>query len=204
MRSVDALLPYAQNARTHSAEQVAQLVASIKEFGWTNPLLIDEHNQLIAGHGRLLAAKQMNDELVPCIVVDNLTDLQRRALIIADNKLALNSGWDFEMLRLEISELKNAEANLNVLGFSESELSNLLLGSNDANAEWRGMPEFDQQDKMAYRTIKVHFKDQDAVNRFAKIVRQKITEETRYIWYPQAEIEKVAHKRVTDVKEANA
>ena len=120
------LIPYALNSRTHSDEQVAQLAASIREFGFTNPILIDEGNNLIAGHGRLLAARKLKMDRVPAIVVSDLDDRKRRALVIADNKLALNAGWDEEALRVELEDLAGDFGEL--MGFSEDELVDLLKG----------------------------------------------------------------------------
>ena len=122
--SVEDLIPYALNSRTHSDAQVAQLAASIREFGFTNPILIDEQNNLIAGHGRLLAARKAQMESVPAVVVTGLDDRRRRALVIADNKLALNAGWDEEALRVELEDLAGDFGEL--MGFSEDELVELL------------------------------------------------------------------------------
>lgn len=122
--AVADLIPYALNSRTHSDEQVAQLAASIREFGFTNPVLVDEQNNLIAGHGRLLAARKLKLEQVPAVVVTGLDDRRRRALVIADNKLALNSGWDEEALRVELEDLAGDFGAL--MGFSEDELVALL------------------------------------------------------------------------------
>ena len=122
--SVEDLIPYALNSRTHSDAQVAQLAASIREFGFTNPVLIDEKNNLIAGHGRLLAARKAQMESVPAVVVTGLDDRRRRALVIADNKLALNAGWDEEALRVELEDLSADFGEL--MGFSEDELVALL------------------------------------------------------------------------------
>jgi DNA modification methylase len=118
------LIPYALNSRTHSDEQVAQLAASIREFGFTNPVLIDEQANLIAGHGRLLAARKLKMEQVPAVVVTGLDDRRRRALVIADNKLALNAGWDEEALRVELEDLVTDFGEL--MGFSQDELIDLL------------------------------------------------------------------------------
>lgn len=104
-RKVDDLIPFARNARTHSEDQVAEIAASIKEYGWTNPILTDGENGIIAGHGRLLAARKLGLEEVPTIDIVGLTDVQKRALIIADNKLALNAGWDLDLLKVELSDL---------------------------------------------------------------------------------------------------
>ena len=124
--TVDDLIPYALNSRTHSDEQVAQLAASIREFGFTNPVLIDEDNNLIAGHGRLLAARKLKMDWVPAIIVDGMDERKRRALVIADNKLALNAGWDEDALRVELEDLAGDFGDL--MGFSEDELV-ALLGS---------------------------------------------------------------------------
>ena len=123
---VEKLIPYARNARTHSAEQVAQIAASIAEFGFVNPVLIGPDNVIIAGHARLLAARKLGMTEVPVIVLDHLTETQRRALVIADNRLALNAGWDEEMLRVELEALREDDFNLEVLGFDDGELEALL------------------------------------------------------------------------------
>lgn len=124
---VEKLIPYARNARTHSEEQVAQIAASIREFGFTNPVLIDENDGIIAGHGRVMAARKLGMDTVPCIRLSHLTEAQRRAYIIADNKLALNAGWDEKLLALEIEELKAMDFDIDLLGFAEDELTELLL-----------------------------------------------------------------------------
>lgn len=125
MRKVSDLIPYARNSRTHSDEQVAQIAASIREFGWTNPVLIDGENGIIAGHGRVLAARKLGFTEAPCIELSGLTDAQKRAYIIADNKLALNAGWDDEMLRVEFSELGELGYDLALTGFSDDEIAAL-------------------------------------------------------------------------------
>ncbi len=119
------LIPYARNSRTHNEEQIAQIMASIKEFGFTNPILIGGDNVIIAGHGRLLAAQRLGLKEVPIIRLPDLTETQRKALVIADNKIAMNAGWDEEMLALEMKELEENDFNLDILGFSEDELKEL-------------------------------------------------------------------------------
>ena len=116
------LIPYARNSRTHDDAQVAQIAASIKEFGWTNPILLDGSNGIIAGHGRVLAAQKLGETEVPTIELSHMDENQKRAYIIADNKLALNAGWDNEMLALEIADLKDAGYDLGLTGFSADEL----------------------------------------------------------------------------------
>jgi DNA modification methylase len=123
---VDRLLPYVRNARTHSDEQVAQIAASIAEFGWTNPILAGADGIVIAGHARLLAARKLGMTEVPVIVLDHLTETQRRALVISDNQLALNAGWDEEMLRVELDALREEEFDLDLLGFSQEEMEGFL------------------------------------------------------------------------------
>ena len=122
------LLPYARNARTHSEAQVGQIAASIKEFGFTNPILAGADGVIVAGHGRLAAAQHLGLESVPVIVLDHLSATQRRALVLADNRIAANAGWDEELLKLEIAELDEADFNLDLMGFGDEELERLLNG----------------------------------------------------------------------------
>jgi ParB-like chromosome segregation protein Spo0J len=124
--AVDKLIPYANNSRTHSEAQIAQIAASIKEFGFKNPILIDANNGIIAGHGRLLAARKLGLKQVPTLDGSDLTEAQKKAYVIADNKLAMNAGWDGELLALEMEELLKGNFNLELLGFSENELDELL------------------------------------------------------------------------------
>lgn len=123
---LDGLIPYARNARTHSGEQVAQIAASIKEFGFINPVIVDPTGSIIAGHGRVLAARQLGLKEVPTLQVDHLTDAQRKAYILADNKLALNAGWDTDLLRVELGELDGAGFDLGLIGFGADELAILF------------------------------------------------------------------------------
>jgi len=123
---VSALIPYAKNSRTHDDAQVAQIAASIKEFGWTNPILVDGDKGVIAGHGRLLAARKLGMNKVPTIELKDMTEAQKKAYVIADNKLALNAGWDTNFLSLELQELKDQDFDLMLLGFDDKELDALL------------------------------------------------------------------------------
>jgi len=127
MLPIEGLVPYANNSRTHSDEQVVQVAASIKEFGFTNPVLVDKDNMIIAGHGRMKAAMRLGLTEVPCIRLDHLNDFQKKAYIIADNKLALNAGWDDELLRLELGQLNEDGFDLSLTGFDDDELSKLLI-----------------------------------------------------------------------------
>lgn len=123
---VSKLIPYAKNSRTHDDAQVAQIAASIKEFGWTNPILVDGDKGVIAGHGRLLAARKLGYDKVPVIELKHMTEAQKRAYVIADNKLALNAGWDNNFLALELQDLKDQDFDLTLLGFDDKELDALL------------------------------------------------------------------------------
>ena len=226
---IDKLIPYVKNVRLHSDEQVKQIAASIAEFGATNPVLVWKNNEIIAGHGRVMAMKLLLERdpvkwahlrEVDVRRCDDLTDEQRRALVLADNKLALNASWDADLLKGEIEALENFD--LSVIGFSNEELETLFIFEGDqidpqpivskqqiqtprnpipvpdstkvANEHWVGMPEFNQQDKMPYKTLYVHFKNEEAVQQFATLISQNITDRTRFIWYPGIEIAIVADK----------
>lgn len=138
---LSSLIPYARNSRTHSEEQVAQIAASIHEFGFCNPVLIDADNSIIAGHGRVLAATRLKLDVVPCIRLSHLSDAQKRAYVIADNKLALNAGWDVELLANELSDLHADDFDMGLLGFSAEELENIMnleaVTETDVDAEPR-------------------------------------------------------------------
>lgn len=120
------LIPYARNARTHSEQQVSQIAGSIQEFGFCNPVLVDAQNGIIAGHGRVLAAQLLKLETVPCLRLSHLTDAQKRAYVLADNRIAMSSGWDAELLAIELSDLHADEFDMALLGFDSDELSTLM------------------------------------------------------------------------------
>jgi DNA modification methylase len=148
-RAIETLIPYINNSRRHSDSQVAQIAASIKEFGWTNPVLVDGSNGLIAGHGRLMAARKLGMKEIPVIELAHLSETQKKALIIADNKLALNSDWDTELLTLELQELLGEEYDLDLLGFDKDELDallNVIEGTNGLTDE-DAVPEFPDKPK---------------------------------------------------------
>ena len=123
---IDRLKPYEKNARTHDKEQISQIANSIVEFGFTNPILVDSSDGIIAGHGRLCAAQQLDLSTVPVVVLDHLSERQRRAYVLADNQLALNAGWDMELLRSEVKDLVVDDFDISLLGFSDEELSDLM------------------------------------------------------------------------------
>jgi len=133
--AIEKLIPYANNARTHSDKQVAQIAASIREFGFNNPVLIDEQSSIIAGHGRVLAARKLELDSIPCIRLNHLSDTQRRAYMIADNKIAMNAGWDEELLALELTELTEFGVNMDLTGFTVDEIVSLKQPNFEAATE---------------------------------------------------------------------
>jgi len=141
------LVPYARNARTHSEEQVAQIAASIVEFGFTNPILAGSDGVIVAGHGRLAAAQKLGLDTVPVVVLDHLTPTQRRALIIADNRIAENAGWDDAMLRIELQSLQEDGFNLDITGFDADALAEIMAGEEttvDGNTDEDSVPEISE------------------------------------------------------------
>ncbi len=132
LADIEALIPYARNARTHSPEQIAQIAASIKEFGFLAPVVVSEDNTILCGHGRFYAAQKLGLKKIPCIKESHLTEAQRRAYVIADNKLSLNAGWDDELLAVEIADLQGEGFDLSLTGFSEDEVANLFSTGSSA------------------------------------------------------------------------
>lgn len=164
LRKLDDLIPYVRNARTHTDDQIAQIAGSIAEFGFTNPILVGEDDVIIAGHGRLMAARRLGLSEVPVIVLDHLSEAQRRALVIADNRIAENAGWDEEMLRAELAALREDEFDLDLIGFDEFELEELFDGlgefgqasgadmdAGDSQAPQPGSPASDSSTTLAER-----------------------------------------------------
>src|ERR671919_1625687 len=144
-RRLGGLIPYARNPRTHSDAQVVQIAASIREFGWTVPILIDGASGIIAGHGRVLAARKLGLERVPVIELAHMSDAQRRAYVIADNQLALNAGWDEALLRLELADLSELGLDLGLIGFAGGELERLLAGGKQGLTEDDEAPALPEQ-----------------------------------------------------------
>jgi hypothetical protein len=175
-RAVDDLIPYAQ-------------------FGFTNPVLVDEKGTIIAGHARVLAARQLAMPQVPTIALAHLSETQRRAYVIADNRLALNAGWDSEMLRAEMIALDEAEFDVALTGFSQLEIEAFYGEPVAPDDQWNGMPEFEHEDQTSAHRVIVHFASTADLAAFARLVGQTVTEHTRSIWYPKAEIGRYADKR---------
>lgn len=160
---LDGLIPYARNSRTHSEEQVAQIAASIREFGFTNPVLVDGEGGIIAGHGRVMAARKLGMKEVPVIELDHLTDAQKRAYVIADNKLALRAGWNDEMLRLELADLDAEGFDLALTGFDAIE------GVDELDA----MPALPEGDKDPFQQMTFTLHDEQAEQVMAAIAAAK-------------------------------
>ena len=145
MLATKDLIPYARNTRTHSDEQVNQIVSSIKEFGFTNPVLIDKESMIIAGHGRVMAANKLKLSKVPTICLDHLTEAQKKAYIIADNRLALNAGWDEDMLKVELEELNDLEFDISLLGFEDNEIESLLSEPTEGLTDEDAVPDLPEE-----------------------------------------------------------
>ena len=168
---LEKLIPYAKNSRTHSDEQVAQIAASIREFGFTNPVLIDELDGIIAGHCRVLAARKLGLAEVPCIRLAHLTEAQRRAYVIADNKLALNAGWDEALLRVELVSLRDDHGfDLELTGFDKSELTKTL---EEFDADEQEMPDLNSGDKEPFQQKTFTLHDEQAEEVEAAIAKAK-------------------------------
>ncbi|HCX20911.1 MAG TPA: hypothetical protein DHN29_03290, partial [Cytophagales bacterium] len=125
--NIKDLIPYVNNSRTHSDDQTNQIAASIQEFGFTNPVLINKEHSVIAGHGRIQAANKLGIDKIPCIVLEGLTKAQEKAYVIADNQLALNAGWDLDTLKLELDHLKKVDFDIDLLGFDDGFIDDLLF-----------------------------------------------------------------------------
>lgn len=188
-RAIDTITPYEKNSRTHSTKQIAQIMASIKEYGFTNPLLIDERGGLIAGHGRLEAVKQLNKlewaenplEHLPCVIVSGLSEEQKRALVIADNKIALNAGWDYDTLQSELEDLDSMGYDMDLLGFDRQEIDDILSGleksssgdfdSDDDAFDWSGDGEKDSEKKISAAGLKLEiFMNEDSYRAVVEVL----------------------------------
>ena len=185
------LIPYVNNARTHSEVQIKQVASSIQEFGFTNPIIIDEGNTILAGHGRLQAAQLLGLEQVPTQSVKGWSEAKKKAYILADNKLALNAGWDVELLKIELDTITGLDFDVELTGFAEGEVLNLNLGIEEGEVnvedEWTGMPEFDQPDSTSFRKVIMHFENPDDVAEFFSIIGQSDTGKTKSTWFPEKE-----------------
>ena len=177
-KKVSALIPYINNSRTHSEEQITQIASSIKEFGFTNPILIDESNSIIAGHGRLQAVKKLGYDEVPCIIISGLSKTQIKALIIADNQLSLNASWDIDKLSLELDSLKEENFNLDILGFN----NDFLKDVQQEIVPLSDLPEIKDGDKEPYQqmTFIIHDSQMKFINLALEKVKSKFDLNNEY------------------------
>lgn len=181
--------PFKDNPRLHSKEQIKQIANSIKEFGFRIPISVDETNTILAGHGRYRAAEMLGYEEMPCIQQKDLTPMQKKAFIIADNKITLNSTWDIDLLWSQVKELNELGFDLDVLGFDSAETLPMIDSNvvTDIMGEWETMPDYNQDDKTPQSTIYVHFMNDNDREDFAKLINQNITQKTKTLWYPPQE-----------------
>lgn len=182
-RDVSELIPYARNARIHSEAQVAQIAASIKEWGWTTPVLIDENGGIIAGHGRVLAARKLKLDQVPVMTAAGWSEAQKRAYVLADNQLALNAGWDVDLLKVEIGELQTSGFDTALIGFDPIFIEGMLASYEELGALEEGLMDGTGNEPLAERTIHVHFHDSGNAHLFAQKLNVKITDKTKSIWF---------------------
>lgn len=191
-RDPKALVAYDKNSRTHTPEQIEALRRSIREFGFTNPVLLKDDDATIgAGHARCEAALAEGIDSIPTITLPGLDEAKWRAYVIADNQLAINgSGWDFDTLASEMDWLKDSNFDLSLLGFDDKDVFSIFLdkqeGETDPNAEWTGMPDFEMQPR-SFRSFVVHFDDAAAVADFEAKIGQQISGKAKYIWHPTKE-----------------
>ena len=181
-RPIDMLNEYDQNSRKHSKHQIIQLQNSLREFGFTNPILLDPEGTVIAGHARLEAATRNGLEKVPTITLEGLSEDQLMAYVIADNKLAMNASWDNDILKSEIEKLGELDFNIDLLGFTGLEIADIL----DLEIDNVEMPsiEDDDEEKKVYRTIKVQFECENDVQTFAELLGRKIKGDLKAFWFP--------------------
>jgi hypothetical protein len=198
--SIDKPIPYARNPRQNEMT-IDKVAASLKEFGWQQPIVVDQEGVVVVGHTRLAAAKKLEMTEVPIIVAKDLTKAQAKAYRIMDNRSHDDSKWDFEMLPLELVELRDMNFNLDLTGFDPDQYTNLIdtldgsPTSGKPEDEWTDMPDFNQPAKDAFRSLVVHFVDAQAVIDFMKKLNKPFTDKTKYIWYPETTAVPISDKR---------
>jgi ParB-like chromosome segregation protein Spo0J len=181
------------NPRQITDTDMASLVNSIREFGFVEPVVVNKDNTVVGGHQRLRAAQQLSIEEVPVVYVD-LPKKKEKILNLALNRI--HGDWDMSKLSVVLEELKLGNGDeLQMTGFSELEIGNLLAPDRPLEDEWEGMPEFHQEDKLGYRTVIVHLRDEQAVREFSQLMNQKLSGKTKYLWFPQAERNKTVNLR---------
>lgn len=196
---IEKIIPHEGNPRWHPDKQIEHLAKLMQKYGIDQPIVVDEKGIILKGHGRRLAAITAGFKEFPVVVRRGLSESDKTAIRIADNQSALLAGWDDELLRKDIDALRNAGFDLPMLGFDEGQLNAFNLekanGETDPVAEWQGMPKLEQEDQSAFQSVVIHFKTQQAVNKFAKLLGQQITPKTKYLWFPRVTKNKLADKR---------
>jgi|TARA_B100001939_G_scaffold346898_1_gene366943 hypothetical protein len=184
---IEKLRPYKNNPRKHSESQIEQIANSINEFGFVNPIIADENNMILAGHGRFLAANKLLLTEVPVVQITDLDEKQKKALVIADNKIAMNSDWNEDLLWQQIQELSKDGFDLSLLAFNDMEIMPMIDSNTviDPLKEWEDMPEFTEDSKTAFRSLIVHFTCQEDIDQFSELVEQTFTDKTKFMWYPE-------------------
>ena len=193
---IKTVFPYGNNPRRN--EDAVMLVKdSLVQYGWRQPIVVDKDMVVIVGHTRLLAAQKLGMTSVPVHVAENLSEEQAKAYRLADNRTGEAATWDLDLLKIELEDLGEASFPLETTGFNDAEIARALtidMEDLSVEQEWEGMPEYDPGDKRAYRTLIVHFHDQEAVDDFLEKTGKEITDTTRAIWFPEIEIETVIDK----------
>jgi len=185
---IDDIQPYPRNPKAHGQEQIEFVAHLLQTYGWTQPICLDKNNEIIFGHCRLESAKLLGETTVPCVFREDLTEAQVKALRIADNK-SNESPWINSKLDLELVELQALDVKLEDVGFKVEDTGKLQ----NPSEFWENMPGFEQEDAGAYKTIKVHFQTSDDIDKFANLIGQKITERTKYVWFPKLENKKFGY-----------
>lgn len=180
---IDQIKPYELNNRIHTPEQIKFIADSIQRFGFNQPLVLDEDLIVLVGHGRLEAAKSIGLEKVPCIVIEGLSIEDKQAYRILDNKIQNDSTWNIDNLAAEIESLRDSGFDM---GFCDLDQLTEKMGVevHSPEKEWSGMPSYDSENQEAFRSLHIHFKDQEGVDAFIKLMDQVVTEKTRSLWYP--------------------
>lgn len=193
-RNPNDLLVYERNSRIHSKDQIDRIKGSVKEFGWTIPILLDENDVIIAGHARHQVAIELDMEAVPCLVASGWSEEKKRAYVIADNRLTEIGRWDFDILREELDFLQGTELPMEVLGFDDAFMEALELRpmfdgdddgeANDPDAEWVGMPEFENEADAPYHSIKIHLRTEEDLEAFSKLIGRDLSSKPKFTYWP--------------------
>ena len=188
---IEKLIPYQNNPRKN--QDVDKVASSLSEYGFQQPIVVDKKLVVIVGHTRLLGAKKLGLKKVPVLIAD-LSEAKARGYRIADNRIAEDANWDYDLLKLEIDLLKEINFNIDELGFEEQELETIIFQNNhdsrdwlDTEEHWQDMPSFEHTDQSPHRSLTINFVNQDAVDKFFQLIKQDYTEKTKYVWFPSIE-----------------